>query len=192
MNNIFIISGPSGAGEDSIINKLEKLIPLERVTTTTTRPMRSGESEGRPYFFISEKDFKNKIKKNVFFEWAEEYNGNLYGVSKKEINRVKKSGKIGIWKIEYKGVLALKKLFPKIIAILIFAPLPVLKNRIMSRDKNISKKYLQERMKYTKEWMRHKNIYDFIIMNEQGKLNEAVKKVLKIIDKNLPEGFDKK
>ncbi len=186
-NNIFIISGPSGAGEDSIINGLEKEIFIERVITSTTREMRSGESQKNPYYFISREEFKKGIKENKFFEYAQEYNDNYYGVTFNEINRIRRGGKIGIWKIEYKGVIAAKKLMPNIKAIYIGAPLEILEKRIKSRD-NVTEEYIKERMKYTKEWLKNKYIYDYEIENEEGKLGEAVKKTVEIIkkDANLP------
>ncbi len=184
-NNLFIISGPSGAGEDSIINGLEKKLSIEKVTTTTTRKMRKGESEGCPYYFISKNDFKKGIEENKFFEYAQEYNNNYYGVTHDEIKRVKNSGKIGIWKIEYKGVITAKKLIKDITAIFINSPLPILEQRIRSRD-GVTEEYIKERTKYTKEWLKHKNIYDYEVINEQGKLDEAIKKIVDIIKK---EGY---
>jgi len=179
-NNLFILSGPSGAGEDSIINGLEKIMPIERVTTTTTREMRAGESEGNPYYFISKEEFKKKIKENGFFEYALQYNDNLYGVTFEEIERVKNSGKVGIWKIEYKGVMTAKKLIPGITTIFINAPLDELEERIRRRD-NVADEYIKERMEYTKEWLKHKDIYDHEIMNSNGKLEESTQKVAEII-----------
>src|SRR3989338_4539799 len=97
-NNIFVVSGPSGAGEDSIIKGLEKYFPIERIITTSTREMRPGESQGNPYHFIGKEEFKKRKDQGDFIEWAEQYNGNLYGVTRQEIERVKNSGKIGTWK----------------------------------------------------------------------------------------------
>ena len=94
MKNVFIISGPSGAGEDSIIEGLRERFPIERIITTTTREMRSGESQGNPYYFISKEEFERKIQEKGFVEYALQYNGNLYGVTKEEIERVGKSGKL--------------------------------------------------------------------------------------------------
>ncbi len=179
-NSLFIISGPSGAGEDSIINGLEKIMPIERVTTTTTREMRAGESEDNPYYFISKEEFKKKIEENGFFEYALQYNDNLYGVTFEEIERVRNSGKVGIWKIEYKGVMTAKKLIPGITTIFINAPLDELEERIRRRD-NVSDEYIQERMKYTKEWLKHKDIYDYEIMNSNGKLEESIQRAAEII-----------
>lgn len=186
MNKLFIISGPSGSGQDSVIEGLKKYISIERVVTTTTRPMRVGEKEGHPYYFISKKEFKKGIKEKKFFEWAKEYNNNYYGVTFNEIKRVGRSKKVGIWKIEYKGVLTAKKLIPEIIAILINAPFRILRKRIKERD-NASVEFINKRMEYTKKWMRHKNIYDYEVQNEEGKLNKAILEVKKIIENNLKQ-----
>jgi len=184
-SNIFIISGPSGAGEDSIIEGLKKYLQIERVITTTTRSMRPEESEGNPYYFISQKKFQEKIKRGDFAEYAQEYNDNFYGVTKDEIKRVHHCGKIGIWKIEYKGVITAKKLFPEMKSIYIAPPsLEILKKRIMRRD-GVSEEYVNERMEYTKEWMKYENIYDFKVVNEEGKLEEAIKKVAEIIKPDI-------
>lgn len=182
-NNLFIISGPSGAGEDSVIDGLERILPIERVITTTTRQRRPGETSGRPYYFISHKDFAKLIKQKKLFEYAEEYNNNYYGVTHDEINRVKMSGRIGLWKIEYKGVVTAKKLMPNIIAVFINAPLEILEKRIRKRG-NVTEKFIQERLRYTKEWLKHLDIYDYVVENEEGKLNRTIKQIAKIIKNN--------
>ena len=179
-NKMFIISGPSGAGEDSIIEGLKKILPIERVITTTTREKRSNIFAEDPYYFISKEEFKKGIAENRFFEYAREYNDQFYGVTKKEIERVINCDKIGIWKIEYKGVMTMKKMMPEIIAILITTEsLEVLKQRILSRG--ASEKFVEERMIYTKEWLKHKDIYDYEVVNYEGKLDEAVEEVRGII-----------
>lgn len=186
---IVIISGPSGAGEDSIIEKLAEKMPLERVITTTTRAMRPGESEGNPYHFVSKEDFQQGVDGNKFFEYAQEYNANWYGVTFEELKRVEESGKVGVWKIEYKGVQKAKEIMPNILAIFINAPLEVLESRIKRRD-NASDEYVAERMAYTLEWLKYRDIYDYEVENEEGKLDRAVDEVEAIIRKHLP--LDKK
>ncbi|MDD5464407.1 MAG: guanylate kinase [Candidatus Moranbacteria bacterium] len=184
-SSIFIISGPSGAGEDSIINGLKEYFELERIVTTTTRDMRLGEKQGEPYYFIFEKEFKDGIDSGNFAEYAQQYNGNLYGVTKAELERVQKSGKIGIWKIEYKGVMSVKKAYPEIISIFVNAPsLEILEDRIRRRD-NATDSYIKERMEYTKEWLKHKDIYDYEVINKEGQLDKAIKEVAEIIKKNI-------
>jgi len=183
-SNIFIISGPSGAGEDSVIEGLKKYFQIERVITTSTRSMRAGESQGKPYYFVSHEEFEKKIAQDELAEYAQEYNDNFYGVTKKELERVRNSGNVGLWKIEYKGVITAKKKFPEIKSIYIAPPsLEILRQRILKRDPNVSEEYLEERMTYTKEWMKHENVYDYKVVNEEGRLNETIEKVAEIIRK---------
>jgi guanylate kinase len=181
---LFIISGPSGAGEDSVIEGLRSHFPIERVITTTSRAMREGEQNGEPYFFITDTEFRNRITDDEFVEYAEQYNGKLYGVTKGEIERVRNSGKIGIWKIEYKGVMQAKKQFEGIIAILIDAPIEVLEDR-MRRRGGMTEEQIRERLEYTREWLRHRDIYDHSVTNVEGKLDETIEQVANIIRSEL-------
>jgi guanylate kinase len=183
-SNIFIISGPSGAGEDSIMNGLKKYFDVERIVNTTTRKMRPGESDGNPYYFISQEDFQDGIKNDQFAEYAREYNANYYGVTNKELDRVCNSGKIGLWKMEYKGVMTVKNKYPEIPSIFINVPsLEILERRIRRRD-NVSEEYVKERMEYTKEWLKHIDIYDHIVVNEEGQLEKSINEVAEIIKKH--------
>lgn len=178
--NIVIISGPSGAGEDSIIDGLSQYMPIERIITTSTRDMREGESQGDPYYFISHEEFAQGIEDGKFFEYAQQYNDNYYGVTFEEIERVKAAEGVGIWKIDYKGVIQAKELMPEIKTIFITAPLDILEKRIRSRD-GVSDEFVAERMAYTKEWLEHADIYDYQVENEEGKLDNTIEKVRDII-----------
>ena len=181
LKNIIIISGPSGVGEDSVIEALSKIMPVNRIVTTTTRDPRPGEKQGDPYYFVSSEEFQNMIEKNEMAEWAQEYNDNFYGVTKKELERVNNLPGVGIWKIEYKGVMTVKKKFPEVKAILLMADsLEELERRLRKRS-IVSDEYVKERMEYTKEWLKHKDIYDFEVINYRGKLDETVEKVKNII-----------
>ena len=185
-NRIIIISGPSGAGEDSIIDGLGKEIDIERIITTTTRDPREGESDGNPYYFISKEEFKEGIENNKFFEYAKHYNDNYYGVTYDEIERVKSSDKLGIWKIDYKGVVQAKELIPEVVAIFVTAPNDILEKRIRSRA-GVTDEYVADRMTYTEEWLKHTDVYDYEVVNEEGKLDEAIAEV-----KGVIEGLDRK
>jgi guanylate kinase len=177
---LVIISGPSGSGEDSIIEGLAKRMDIERVITTTTRDKRHGERDGHPYYFISKEAFERGVAAGQFFEYAQHYNSNNYGVTFEEISRVQHSGKVGIWKIDYKGVQQAKELIPNILAIFIHAPLEILEARLRRRD-TVTEEYIAERMAYTKEWLKHTDIYDVTVENEEGKLIETIATVEDII-----------
>lgn len=191
MKNVFIISGPAGSGKDAVIEGLEKLFPFERVITSTTRPFRPGEREGKPYYFLSHREFEKKIGEEVFLEYSTNENNGLYGVTKEEFERVTKIGKLVLWKVDWKGVQTLKRLFPEQIqAILITAPLSVLEKRLRERDgATHDEKYFAERMAYTKEWLRHTDIYDCVVENEEGKLEQTIEKVRVIIEEERKKGI---
>ena len=180
MNNLIIISGPSGSGQDSVIEGLEQQIPIERVITTTTRAMRVGETNGHPYYFISEEEFAEGLARDNFFEHACQYNGKSYGVTFAEIERVKRSGRIGIWKMDYQGVMSAKKLIQGIVAILIFAPLDVLKARIERRD-HPTPAYLAERMAYSEQYFAKRDVYDYAVENKEDELASTVAQIRTII-----------
>ncbi len=186
---LVVISGPSGAGEDSVIKGLEKLFPIEKVITTVTREMRPGDRQGDPYNFVSEEEYKRMLSAGEFFESAQHYNNNYYGTTNEEIERVRNSGKIGMLKIDYQGVEEVKEKMPGIVTIFINAPLDILEKRIRRRSV-ATDEYVAERMAYTKEWLKHIDLYDYKVENEEGKLDQTIEKVARIVKKEL--GLDKK
>src|SRR3989339_925542 len=177
---LIIISGPSGAGEDSVIAGLKKILPIESVITTVTREKRFGESQGNPYYFITKEQFLRDIDDGKFFEHAQHYNDQYYGTSTDELERIRKIGKIGILKIDYQGVESAKEKLPGIKAILLTAPLDILEKRIRARQ-HVTDEYVRERMEYTQEWMKHKHLYDYEVVNEQGKLAHTIAVVAGIV-----------
>jgi guanylate kinase len=184
MKNVFIVSGPSGSGQDSIIENLATVLPLKRVITTTTRPQRETESEGNPYHFVTLSQFEEMRKADLFLECAQTYNGEWYGVTKKELLETTTNHEVVIWKVDHKGVAKIKSLFPEIVAFFIEVPPEVLRKRLEARD-NPSSQYLEERMRYTKDWQVNRHLYDYCIKNEDGKLIEAVKQIKEIIESHL-------
>lgn len=178
---VFIISGPSGAGEDSVVKGIKEKLDVAKPVSTTTRSMRPGEIEGKNYYFVSEEEFKRKIASDEFFEWTEEDRGKLYGITKEEINRVVKTGKIVILKIEYHGVITVKKLLPEAKAILITAPLDVIEKRLRSRENDGGEEFIQARLEYAKGWGENKDIFDFEVENIEGELDKTIEKVINII-----------
>lgn len=177
--NIFMISGPSGAGEDSTIEGLRKYIDFEKIITTTTRKMRPGESQGHPYYFISREEFEKGLNEGKFFEHALEDNNNYYGGAYQELERVKSSSLPVIWKLDYKGVIAGKKMFPDAKAIFIYIPFDLIKKRLTARKE--PENVIQDRLEYAEGWYKNENVFDFKVENKEGKLDETVQKVLEII-----------
>lgn len=187
-DHIIVVYGPSGSGQDSVIEGITKRFDSERVITTSSREeMRPGEEQGKPYWFISKDEFEEGIREGRFIEWAQTYNDAYYGVTHDEIERVARSGKLGIWKVDWKGARSIRKLFPDIPILFITAPIESLRERLIKRD-NPDEKYLQERMAFIEDLLSRPDlVYDYTIENLDGRLEEAVAEAERIIRERFPD-----
>jgi guanylate kinase len=115
---LFVVSGPSGAGKDTVVEGLRKRMPQMRYSVSaTTRPPRNEEREGEAYFFLDQSSFERKVELGEFLE-IKEYNGNLYGTPRSFVERTMAEGYDVILKPEVTGALAIKRAFPG--AVLVF------------------------------------------------------------------------
>ncbi len=112
---LLVFSAPSGSGKTTIVRHLLSLeyLNLEFSISATSRPARGEELEGKDYYFLSIKEFKNKIKNEEFLEWEEVYRDSFYGTLKSEVERIWAKGKHVIFDIDVAGGLRIKKKFPK-------------------------------------------------------------------------------
>jgi len=112
---LLVFSAPSGSGKTTIVRHLLSLeyLNLEFSISATSRPSRGEELEGKDYYFLSIKEFKNKIKNEEFLEWEEVYRDSFYGTLKSEVERIWAKGKHVIFDIDVAGGLRIKKKFPK-------------------------------------------------------------------------------
>ena len=86
-SKIYIISGPSGVGKDTVIKKFSEVnTDVDIITTVTTRKIRKNEKDKIDYIFVNEKEFKKLIESNKLIEWSKVY-GNYYGVPKNQIEK---------------------------------------------------------------------------------------------------------
>lgn len=112
---LIVFSAPSGSGKTTIVRHLLKQeeLNLEFSISATSREKRGQEIDGKDYYFLDLKAFKNKIKNDEFLEWEEVYRDNFYGTLKTEIERIWAKGKHVIFDIDVSGGLRIKKKFPK-------------------------------------------------------------------------------
>ncbi len=112
---LFVFSAPSGSGKTTIVRHLlkQERFDLEFSISATSREPRGFEKNGEDYYFISLKEFKNKIKSDEFLEWEEVYRDNFYGTLKTEVERIWAQKKHVIFDIDVVGGLRIKKKFPK-------------------------------------------------------------------------------
>lgn len=141
---ILVVSGPSGSGKTTVCKELQKKIDNSRFSVSvTTRPIRSGEKEGKDYYFVSKQIFFRMEENGELIEW-EEVHGNLYGTPKSEIKDLKNNETI-LFDVDPKGALSIKNAFPESILIFILPPSEEelynrLKNRKTEDDQIIKKR----------------------------------------------------
>lgn len=133
---MIIISAPSGAGKSSFIDRILKDFPILKDTITyTTRTMRTGESDGNPYFFVTKEKFQALINEGFFVEWARVHD-NIYGTPLHQIEDAIKEGRVSIMDVDVKGAATFKRKYPDAVSIFILPPsIEELKRRILGRDK---------------------------------------------------------
>ncbi|MAD97500.1 MAG: guanylate kinase [Flavobacteriaceae bacterium] len=112
---LFVFSAPSGSGKTTIVRHLlsQEKLNLAFSISATSRAPRGEEKDGSDYYFISLKEFKNKIKNDEFLEWEEVYRDNFYGTLKTEVERIWSLKKHVIFDIDVVGGLRIKKKFPE-------------------------------------------------------------------------------
>ena len=177
--NLIVISGPSGAGKDTIVEKvLKENKNVFLSVSATSRNIRPGEVDGVNYYFYSKEEFEQKIEENEFLEYAT-YNNNYYGTPKSKVKEMLEKGKDVILVIEIEGALKIKKLIPDTIFIFIMPPsMKELKSRLLNRKTdNIDS--IINRFKRAYQEINEVTKYNYVVVNDN--LEDAVTKVNSII-----------
>jgi guanylate kinase len=163
---LFIVSAPSGAGKTTICKKIMKAMDNVKTSVSyTTRKPRLGEIDNEDYSFISEKKFRGMIQKGEFVEWAEVH-GNLYGTSRKRLDKIVNDGFDVILDIDTQGAEQIKKTYGNGVFIFILPPsMTELRHRLEKRMSN-TKDDMERRLKRASEEIRAYKIYDYVIVND--------------------------
>lgn len=177
---IVVISGPSGAGKNTVFDGLKaKMNNVVQTVSVTTRNPRDGEKDGIDYYFVTKEEFLEKIKADEFVEYVQ-YGENYYGTLKSEIHRLIDSGKIVILVIEVNGAYNIKKEFPESKTIFIIPPsLEVLRERISGRGQN-NEHETELRLNIAVEELKQKDKYDYCVINDE--LDSCVDEIYRIIN----------
>ena len=183
LTKIIVVAAPSGAGKSSFVERAaQENQRLVDVITCTTRPMRKGESQGKPYYFITEEEFKRKIEEGFFVEWAHVHN-RMYGTSHEELEKVWIQNKCGIMDVDVQGTRTFKEKFPHAVSIFIIPPsIDELRRRIIKRDGGVPAD-IELRMQNAEREMQEAGKFDYQIVNDNFEASYAEFK--KIIEKLL-------
>jgi guanylate kinase len=178
---LIVLSGPSGAGKDAVLNRMKAAgYPARFITTATTRPQRANEEDNVDYKFVSEKDFQKMMENNELLEYANVY-GNWYGVPKAPIKKALEAGMDAIVKVDVQGAATLKALLPE--AVFIFLTCPTteeLESRLRERHTE-SEVDCDRRLKTAVEEMKQMHLFDYIVLNERNEIERAAAAIEAII-----------
>ena len=182
---IFLISGPSGVGKDTIIAELRKIyFDFHFVVTAVTRKKRSDEKEGVNHFFISPNKFKSMIENNQLIEWSKVYD-NFYGVPKSQIETPISQGKSVFIRVDVQGAEKIKKIMPEIVLIFIKPEnLEYIRSHLDIRGEN-SEDDIKKRIEAAKNEILLAKNFDYVITNQEGNIKYVIDAVKDIIKKNL-------
>ncbi|MEI8175454.1 MAG: guanylate kinase [Candidatus Omnitrophota bacterium] len=164
---LFIVSAPSGSGKTTLCTRLlGARMGLTDSISMTTRPRRSGETDGKDYFFVSEKEFKARIRQQRFLEWTRTY-GWYYGTPAKFVTDILARGDDVLLSIDVKGAMNVKRLLPGTILIFIVPPsIGALKERLTKRNSDgpgeIAKRLTRARRELT-----YAGKYDYCVVNDR-------------------------
>ena len=165
---ILIISGLSGSGKDSVINRLKEIstVDFHFVVTCNTRKKREGEIDGKDYHFITREKFISMIKNGEMLEHSEVYD-DLKGVPKFEIEKAIEHGKDIILRLDYQGMRKIKAVYPEAVSIFIIPPdSEAWLKRLRSRNSD-SEESLQLRIKTAVEELKYISEFDYILVNDE-------------------------
>ena len=163
---LFVLSGPSGVGKDSVLARMKAAgLPLHFAVTATTRPPRANERDGQDYHFLSEARFMEMRRKDELLESARVY-GHWYGVPKAEIRSALSRGQNVLVKVDVQGVDTIRRLLPGAVSIFLVPPSPEeLRKRLASR-RTEGGASLELRLGIAQEEMSHLSLFDYVVTND--------------------------
>jgi guanylate kinase len=179
---LIVISGPSGVGKDSVIQCMkDRGLPFHFVVTATTRPKRPEERDGVDYFFYSHDEFAGMIERDELLEYAVVYN-DYKGIPKQQVRQALVSGKDVVMRLDVQGADTIRRLFPE--ALLIFLTPPdndELVGRLKIR-KSETPEGVKLRIATALQEYKRIDIFDYVVVNREGKLADTVNAILSIIE----------
>jgi guanylate kinase len=178
---LVVISGPSGAGKDALIDRMkEQGMPFHFVVTATTRPKRPDEVEEVDYIFVSVSEFAEMIERQELLEYAIVY-GDYKGIPKQQVRDALSSGKDVVMRVDVQGAATVRRLAPEAVLIFLTAPSEEeLVTRLHSR-KTESPGQLRIRVATSRQEMTRLREFDYVVVNHQDRLDDAVTDVECII-----------
>ncbi|MGQ9832758.1 MAG: guanylate kinase [Candidatus Villigracilaceae bacterium] len=179
---LIVISGPSGAGKDSILHGLQQRgMDIHFVVTATTRARREDEIHGVDYFFLSKEEFARMIDQDELIEYAIVYN-DYKGIPKQQVRDALASGKDVIMRLDVQGAATVRKLAPEAVLIFITTSSEEELVRRLKTRKTETDEDLRLRIATARQELKRVDEFDYVIINQDGCLNQTIQAVISIIE----------
>ncbi len=178
---LIIFAAPSGTGKTTLLRYVMARLPqLSFSVSATSRPPRAGEKDGIDYYFISCKEFKQKIKEEAFVEWEEVYENQFYGSLRSEVEKIRRRGDSVAFDVDVKGGVKIKQLYgDQALAVFLRPPsIAVLKERLRRRSTE-SEESIRQRLARATYELTFEKYFDKVLVNDN--LENARKEALKIV-----------
>jgi len=178
---LVVISGPSGVGKDSVIKAMkERDLPFYFVVTATTRARREDEVHGVDYFFVTTEDFVAMIENDELLEYATVYE-DYKGVPKAQVRQALESGKDVIMRVDVQGAATIREISPQACLIFLTAQNDAELVERLKLRKTETPRSLNKRIATAREELQRMHEFDYVVLNRDSHLDEAVDTILAII-----------
>ena len=176
---LFIVSAPSGAGKTTLVERLVEQTPRLRMSRSyTSRPARTGETDGVDYNFVSRDRFDAMIAAGEFLEWAALY-GHLYGTGAKDTEKMLAAGDDVVLVIDVQGARKVRAGGATLTSVFLMPPSQdVLEKRLRGRRKD-SEADIQRRLQVARDEVAAFSEYDFVVVNDE--VSAAVDRLRSIV-----------
>ncbi len=186
MKRVLVIGGPTGSGESTITNEIIKRFPVfTRLVTATSRKPRNEEKNKIDYYFFPKKEFEKQISDGNIIEYTFVKNRNAYyGTYKPDLDEKIARGFNVIVNVDLVGTKYYKENYGATTIFIKPESIEELKRRLINRDTNINPEELEKRIQNAENEIKNEmDFYDYVVINADGKLEEAVEKTIDILKK---------
>ena len=179
---VFVITGPSGAGKGTLIQRLlDRLPELEVAVSATTRLQRPGEVDGREYWFLDEQEFVRRIDRGEFLEHVQ-FVGGRYGTLSTEIERISADGRVCVLELEIDGALRVQEEVPGSVTLFIAADVPELERRLRARATESSGE-IGERIALARWQLEQAHRFRYMVRNDD--VERATEALAALVEREL-------
>jgi guanylate kinase len=177
---IVVVSGPSGSGKTSVVERVCRLRAIRKSVSATTRPPRPGERDGISYHFLSAEDFRQRVAAGEFAEWAQ-YRSHWYGTPRRALEEALAAGEDVLLEIDVQGGAQIRARYREAVLVFVLPPnRAVLERRLAARGTEDEARR-RERLEAAVQEIETSTIYDYVIVNEEGRLEDAAAQLDAII-----------